>query len=74
VQATGPAATLVACGAAIVLLGLAAVAVTTLGFSSTFLIAAGVAMVSAVATSALQRPGLPNTLPEVGAPQTRPAG
>lgn len=54
--------------------GLAAVAVTTLGFSSTFLIAAGVAIASAVATSALQRPGLPNTLPEVGAPRTRPAG
>jgi MFS family permease len=43
--------------------GLAALAVTTLGFAATFLIAAFVSLGSAWATGALQRPGLPSTLP-----------
>ncbi|GAA5153976.1 OFA family MFS transporter [Pseudonocardia eucalypti] len=54
--------------------GLAAVAVTAWGFPVVFLAAAGVVLVSAVATSALQRPGLPNTLPGMGSAQARPAG
>jgi MFS family permease len=43
--------------------GLAALAVTSWGFAATFLVAAFVSLGSAWATGALQRPGLPSTLP-----------
>ncbi|WP_028927417.1 MFS transporter [Pseudonocardia acaciae] len=43
--------------------GLAAMAVMAWGFTVVFVIAAAVALASAAATSALHRPGLPNTLP-----------
>jgi MFS family permease len=43
--------------------GLAALAVTSWGFAATFLVAAFVSLGSAWATGALQRPGMPSTLP-----------
>lgn len=50
--------------------GLAVFAVTTWGFSLTFLVAAGVSLGSMWATTALRRPGLPNTLPPSGRGRT----
>jgi MFS family permease len=43
--------------------GLAAIAVSSWGFAVTFLVAAFVSLGAAWATGALQRPGLPSTLP-----------
>jgi MFS family permease len=43
--------------------GLAAIAVSSWGFAATFLVAAFVSLGAAWATGALQRPGLPSTLP-----------
>jgi MFS family permease len=54
--------------------GLAAVAVTAWGFAVVFVIAAGIALASTAATSALHRPGLPNTLPGIRSATARPAG
>jgi MFS family permease len=45
--------------------GLAALAVTSWGWAATFVGAAAVSLVSAWATGALQRPGMPSTLPMV---------
>jgi MFS family permease len=55
-------------------IGLAAVAVTAWGYPMTFLVAAALSLVSAVAIARLQRPGLPNTLPRMPAGAPRLAG
>jgi MFS family permease len=52
--------------------GLAALAVTSWGFAATFLVAAFVSLGSAWATGALQRPGLPSTLPLGRVSKSRP--
>jgi len=46
---------------------LAAAAVSSWGYPVTFLLAAGVSLISSVAIARLQRPGLPNTLPRMSA-------
>ncbi|WP_433277772.1 MFS transporter [Pseudonocardia xinjiangensis] len=50
-------------GGGVLGVGLAALAVTSWGFATTFLVAAFVSLGSAWATGALQRPGLPSLLP-----------
>jgi MFS family permease len=49
--------------------GLAALAVTSWGFATTFLVASFVSLGSAWATGALQRPGLPSLLPSSRIPE-----
>jgi MFS family permease len=54
-------------------IGIAALAVTTWGWAATFAGAAVVSLVAARAAGALQRPGLPSTLPRPRMPE-QPSG